>query len=89
MKKVKQGHTRWLPVLYEPGTFIDIPEGVYVALVVSCFVTKVEGNSVYYRTHNGAYIAGQGWFLKNTQPTFRKCYRECQRMINKIDDTRL
>lgn len=85
MKKVRQGQTRWLSVLYEPGAFSDNPEN-HCAVVYMCRVTKVVGKSVYYNTQSGhPYIAHENWFLKNTHKTFRKAYRECQRMIDEVN----
>lgn len=84
LKNVRQGKTRWMVVVYEPGK-IQGHDDVHVAFVYSCFVTAVRGTTVHYRNGAGPYISGREWFLKNTEPTFRKALSKGRDAIAAID----
>jgi hypothetical protein len=67
--RVRQGHTRWL-VTFVAAEKNDRNEDI--CLIYSAFVTQVSGKSVSYDAGKFPYIAGQRWFLENTEKTYRK-----------------
>lgn len=71
MIKIKQGQTRYKVVIYEPGK-VQGYDDEYVAMIYSCFVTKVNDGTVFYRTENGSYICRDSWFIKNTKSSKKK-----------------
>lgn len=83
MKKIKQGQTRWLTVVYEPGKIEGYNEQ-YVAAVYPCFVTKVENNTVWYNTPSGPYLSHVNYFNK-LHKTFRKALSDAKQQISDID----
>jgi hypothetical protein len=84
MKKVKQGHTKFKVVVYDPGK-IEGYDDRYVACVFSCYVTKVKGTSVYYNTERGPYIAHQVYWKNKLFSTRRKAFKYARQQIDKID----
>lgn len=83
MKRVKQGHTKFKVVVYEPGK-IEGYDDRHVACIYTCFVTKVEGNQISYATENYPYLCGPKFWSK-LFPTRRKALRYAQQQIDKIN----
>ena len=82
MNKVKQGQTKWKSVVYDPNT-IEGYDNEYVACVFRCFVTKVEGNFVYYTCgDDGYYICSNEFWNNKLHKTFRKAYKESLLELN-------
>jgi hypothetical protein len=52
-------------------------------MVYACRVTQVGncGKSISYTSGNGPYIAGRGWWQKNTHATYRKAMADARRQI--------
>lgn len=89
MKKIKQGHTKFHVVIYEPGK-IDGYDDCYVASVFTCFVTGVLGDTVYFRTerqdgYESRYMCGKNFWNDKLFSNRRKALREAQRRIDEID----
>jgi hypothetical protein len=84
MKKVRQGHTKFKVVVYEPGK-IDGYDDRHVACVYTCAVTKVVGPTIYYTTERGPYLANVLLWHNKLFSTRRKALRYARQQIDKID----
>ncbi len=85
MKRIKQGQTKWQTVVYEPGK-IDGYDNVHVAVVYSCYVTRVVGNQVYYNCSNGGpYICTDVNWNTKKHKTYRKAWKEAVEKIGEIN----
>lgn len=81
MKKVKQGHTKFKVVVYDPGK-IDGYDDKYVACVYSCFVTKVEAGTIYYQSSsNYPYMCGEKFWHGKLFNTRRQATKEALRQL--------
>ena len=81
MVKLKQGQTWYQSVVYDPDKLEGYPNE-YVGIVWKCFITKVQGSTIEYRTSNGCYISGTGFFRKNKFKTIRKASKNCQYTVD-------
>jgi hypothetical protein len=84
MNKVKQGHTKYKTVVYEPGK-IEGYDDRHVAAVYTCFVTKVTDTTVYYTTERGHYMCGKQFWKERLFSTYRKAMREARQRVEAID----
>lgn len=83
MNKVKQGQTKWLPIVYEPGK-IQGYENEYLGVVYQCFVTKVTNKTIHYQCGNGFYMCGKEYWENNLYKTFRKARKDVLQKLNLI-----
>lgn len=86
MKKPKQGHTKWLCTIYDPGK-VEGYDDRHVALVVRAFVTKVTNRQVHFMTEGRNYYmcSHKCWQKPDKFPTFRKALKYAQQKIADID----
>jgi len=84
MKKIKQGQTKWLTVVYELGK-IEGYDDQYVASVYPCYVTKAKNDTVWYDTPSGSYICAMKFWNTKLFPTFRKALANAKEQIKIID----
>lgn len=86
MRKVKQGHTRWIPVVYDPNTYEGYPNE-YLLFIYPCRVTKVVNKTIYYSTDDSShYLCGEEWWRKNTYPSYNKALRNGKiKLHNKVN----
>lgn len=80
-KKIKQGQTKWKVVIYDPGKIEGYDEE-YVGVVYSCFITKIIGNTIYYKCGNGDYICSKEFWHKNLRNTIRQAIAQCKYDVN-------
>lgn len=81
MKRVKQGHTKFQVVVYDPGK-IEGYDNEYVACVYSCFVTKVEAGTIYYKSSNDyPYMCREKFWNGKLFSTRRKALTEALRQL--------
>ena len=84
MKKIKQGQTKWLVAVYEPGK-IEGYDDQYVASVYPCYVAKAKNDTVWYNTPNGPYICGNKFWNTKLFPTFRKALANAKHQMANIE----
>lgn len=84
--KVKQGHTKFKVVVYEPGK-IEGYDDRHLAVVYTCMATNVERSSktVHYTTEGGPYMAHENYWNNRLFSTRRKALQEAHRRIDEIN----
>lgn len=65
-KRVRQGQSRWIAVVYKPGF------GVKSINVYQCFVSGTTSSMVWYKAGRQVYECSPERFLQITAPSFRK-----------------
>lgn len=81
MKRVKQGHTKFQVVVYDPGK-IEGYDNEYVACVYSCFATKVTDKQIhYYCSNEYPYLCSGKFWNTKLFSTRRKAMKEALRQL--------